>query len=237
MTTWRSFAYKSCDEEARQDGADDDYCYTMWQPRVADVSLDMILVQLRQKASCLLNQLAGMETQIAQLQATLMLLWPGYSAPLLRYQLAGRDIQIAQLAATVPSPGLGDSTHLYAAPPGLERGNITPHTTPLLIDRRKVINKKINLAKSSNMLAAKCVASGKGGPVKRESTNYLGRPSIYEQAEYGPNDSGSASSSSDNDTCTVCGEEPSLHACHSGCGRFCQVCYKAHLEDGRHWLV
>ena len=37
------------------------------------------------------------------------------------------------------------------------------------------------------------------------------------------------------DLLTLCEEERDLHMCLWGCGNFCQLCYTAHLEDGRHW--
>lgn len=228
------FLYKNRCQETYQDVTHDDRCYPIYQPLLPDIQLEMLLAQLRYKASCLRNQLAGVETQITQLEATAMTPWICYSSPRLRYQLVGMGTQIDQLAATVPSPGLGDSMPLFPAPPGLERGTISKPIASPFIARRKVINKKVTLATSDHKPVAKVVTSGNDGPVKCDPTDELGFRSIDHRTE---DDSGIYSFSSDSDVCTVCGEEPTLHTCPSGCGSFCQPCYQAHLDDGRHWLT
>ena len=150
----------------------------------------------------------------------------------LRCQLAAVDAQICQLAAVGPLPWPSHSTPLTAAPPGLGIS-----VALAAVARRKVMNKKVIL--ESEKPAAKCVPFGKDGFVKHDPANDLGRRLIdqradaYEHGE-GPNDSGSTSSE-DDDVCTVCGEERALVTCPSGCGGFCQLCYEAHVEDGRHW--
>lgn len=108
------------------------------------------------------------------------------------------------------------------------------------VTRRTVVNKKFVLETSGKKLAAKCMSFGKDGFMKRDGTNDLGRRLIEQRADTyecgeGFNDSGSTSSEDYND-CTVCGEEHILVTCASGCGRFCQLCYEAHVEDGRHWM-
>ena len=227
MAMLGSFLHKRRCQATHQDDTDDDYCYPIYQPCVPDIPLNTLLVQLRYKASLLLNQLADVETQIVQLEATVMSPLTCYLTHRLPYQFA----------AAVPSSGLGDSTRLFTAPHGLERSSISKPVAHPSIIRRKVVNKKVSLTTSGCKLVAKDTAHGKDGPVIRDPEDHLGRRSLDQWAEEGIDDSGSNSYSSDSDVCTVCGEEPTLHSCPSGCGSFCQLCYEAHLDDGRHWLT
>ena len=62
------------------------------------------------------------------------------------------------------------------------------------------------------------------------------RAIAYEQGA-GPNDSGStASESSGGGFCVLC-DEPACYMCGSGCGSFCETCFAAHTDDGRHWSL
>ena len=206
-------------QNAAAAAGDDDYCFPIYQPCAQKMPLEAQLVQLCCEASRL------------------------------RCQLAGVDAQIVQLTAAVQLPRLGYWTPFVAASFGLESGSSSGQIALVTITRRKVINKKVVMETPGEKLAAKCMPFGKDDFVKSDLANDLGRRLIEQRADAyehgeGRNDSGSTSSEGDSDSdfedddvCIVCGEERTLVTCPSGCGCFCQWCYEAHVEDGRHWTL
>ena len=209
MAILNAFVSESCHQEAFRNAAadDDDDCFPVYQPRVQKMPLEALLVQLCCEAARLRCQLVAVDAEICKLAGLGPLSWPSYVMP------------------------------LVLAPPAPESCSNSAAMAGKL--RRKVANKKVVLDAPGEKLAAKCMPVGNDGLVKRDHANDLGRSLIdqradaYERGE-GPNDSGSTSSE-DDDACTVCGEERTLVTCPSGCGSFCQLCYEAHVDDGRHW--
>jgi hypothetical protein len=221
----------------------DDNCYPIYLPTVQVMPVEAVVSQLLMEISRLRSELALTHAQMSYMVA----MCPNYAFPVPQC-FAARHSPGVNRTATYEERALAVIALRKISNKKMQRRPATTSTIATLSAKMQCaktsdtvltssIIKALNLEPLNGLSVGKrCLRSFPfafcDDEFARQSIEE--RAIAYEQGA-GPNDSGStASESSGGDFCILC-DEPACYMCCSGCGSFCETCFAAHTDDGRHW--
>ena len=240
MAAAATFVDENRSQDAQLEASENDEgCYPIYLPAAQVVPVKAVVSHLLLEVSRLRCEVAMAQAQLSYLAAMV----PNYAWPVPQHLAARSPPGDVRAATGAERPFAAIELRKISNKKVARRPAVT--STTATTTAASSIVKALNLEPANGLSVEKlCLRptgrspAPRGGPATCDgdfARRLVEERAVAYEEGTGPDDSGStATESSDGDACILC-DKPASYTCFSGCGSFCEMCFAAHEDDGRHW--